>query len=170
MIEKELVSVLNKLSNQAIFFGPQGFMIVDTPAGLEEAQYGFGKDEAGNDLSGSNTGDWQASWLIIARDTELGDPYFIDASQAEYPVYTAFLGESGWEVELVATSLLGFIHCMNLLHSNGEQAEAQFVPDDNTIVDEAVLASLQKELSECAGNQSFWKMFFNCYQDWLLED
>jgi hypothetical protein len=170
MIEKELVSILNKLDNQAVFFGPQGFMIANTLKALAEAQFGFGKDEAGNDLSGSNAGDWQSSWLIIARDTELGDPYFIDASQTEYPVYTAFLSESGWEVELVATSLIGFVHCMNLLHSNGKQAEAQFVPDENTLVDEAALTALLQTLSEHAENQPFWQMFFNCYQDWLLED
>ncbi len=170
MIEKELVSVLSELDNQAIFFGPQGFMIANTPAALETAQYGFGKDQAGNDLSGSNAGDWQSSWLIIARDTELGDPYFIDASQPKYPVYTAFLGESGWEVELVASSLIGFVHCMNLLHSNGEQTEAQFVPDESTLIDEAALTALLQALCEHAKNQSFWQLFFNCYQDWLLED
>jgi len=170
MIKNKLFEILSALDSNEVFFGPQGFVISNTLAALEEAQYGFGTDETGNDLSGTNAGDWQSSWLIIARDTELGDPYFIDASQDEFPVHTAFLGESGWEVELVATSLLGFIKCMNLLHSNGEQAEAQFVPDENSIVDESTLVSLQTVLSEHADNQAFWQMFFNCYQDWLVEE
>lgn len=170
MINKKLLNILHALDSQQVFFGPQGFLVVNSPVALKEAQYGFGKDESGNDLSGSNAGDWQSSWIIIARDTELGDPYFVDASVDELPVYTAFLGEAGWETELVAASLTGFVDCINLLHRNGEQKEAQFVADENTIVAEAQLSELLQQLSKHSACQPFWQMFFRCYQDWLLED
>lgn len=170
MIKKKLLDILSSLNSHEVFFGPQGFLVANTPSALEQAQYGFGQDENGHDLSGTNAGDWQSSWLIIARDTELGDPYFVDVSDNEFPVYTAFLGESGWEIEQVTVSLLGFVNCMNILHSNGEQTQAQFVPDDNTLIDEAGLAVLQQKLSANAENAAFWQMFFNCYQDWLVEE
>ncbi|MGB1262466.1 MAG: hypothetical protein ACPG52_06115 [Cognaticolwellia sp.] len=170
MVNNKLLSMLSALNSNKVFFGPQGFIIVDSEPALTQAQYGFGSDQDGNDLSGTNVGDWQPSWQVIARDTELGDPYFIDVSQAQLPVYTAFLGEAGWEVELVAASLEGFVKCINLLHSAGEQTQAQFFPDEKTIIDEAYLTQLISQLSDSAENPSFWQMFMRCYQDWLSED
>lgn len=170
MTNKALVSIFNTLKSDTIFFGPQGFVVANTELKLEKAQLGFGKDDTGADLSGDNAGDWQAFWCVIARDTELGDPYFVDTSKNEQPVYTAFLGDLGWEVELVSASLIGFVTCLNLLHSHGEQSEAQFVPDENAIVDDATLAKLLELLSKSSENQSYWKMFFRCYQDWLQEE
>jgi hypothetical protein len=170
MTENKLLTIVDTLDSHKIFFGPQGFIIANTSVALTEAQYGFGQDEEGNDLSGSNAEDWQPSWVVIARDTELGDPYFVDVRQGDFPVYTAFLGESGWETEIVATSLLGFVNCMNLLNGNGKQTEAQFVPDENTIVDDGTLNKLQQQLCESAENKPFWQMFFRCYQDWLVEE
>ena len=170
MVNNKLLSILNALDSNEVFFGPQGFIIADSESALIEAQHGFGNDQDGNDLSGTNTGDWQSSWQVMARDTELGDPYFIDVSQEQLPVYTAFLGEAGWEVELVSASAAGFVSCINLLRAAGEQTQAQFFPDENTIVDEKHLTELLQALSNNAENQHFWQMFMRCYQDWLTED
>lgn len=170
MFINKIVSTLSKLDSNEVFFGPQGFIVSNTLLALEEAQKGFSKDAEGHALSGSNAGDWQSSWFVIARDTELGDPYFVDINDHALCVYTAFLGDAGWEVESVTTSLSGFVDCMNILSSNGAQKEAQFVPDENTITDELTLKDLSDQLSEHAENKPFWAMFFRCYQDWLLED
>jgi hypothetical protein len=167
MTDKKLMSILNASANQEVFFGPQGFKQV--------AQLGFGMSVLGqaaisDDLSGQEKGCWQRSWQVFARDTELGDPYFVDTKQAELPVYTGFLAEAGWELELVATSLVSYIDCMQLLFDHGQQTQAQFFPDPSNVTDEVVLQRLQQQLIEISGGQQFWKLFMQCYFDWLIED
>ena len=170
MIEDKLLNILSSLDSNEVFFGPQGFIIVDSPSALKTAQHGFGTDQDGDNLSGNKIGDWQPSWQVIARDTELGDPYFVDVSQEAFPVYTAFLGDAGWEAELVATSLVSFISCMNLLHTAGAQTQAQFFPDKSTITDGEYLTELLSKLSVSSESPDFWHLFMGCYQDWLTED
>ncbi|TWX65406.1 hypothetical protein [Colwellia sp. C1TZA3] len=175
MTDKELMSILNTSANQEVFFGPQGFKQVATQDELNKAQLGFGISELGqaaasDDLSSEAKGCWQASWQVFARDTELGDPYFVDTNQTELPVYTGFLAEAGWEVEQVATSLVSYIACMQLLFNHGQQTQAQFFPDPNSVIDETILQQLQQQLIELSGCQHFWQLFMQCYLDWLIED
>lgn len=175
MIEKKLISMLHTLATPEVFFGPQGFKNVVSGDDLAKAQIGFGMNDVGQKITGdddsteSNTS-WQASWQVIARDTELGDPYFVDSAQSELPVYTGFLADEGWEIELVATSLSGYIACMALLCSYGQQSNAQFVPDEKSVVDENVLQLLQEKLIKISGAAQFWQMFMRCYIDWLTEE
>ncbi|MBA6329498.1 hypothetical protein H4J46_16425 [Colwellia sp. MB02u-6] len=175
MTDKKLISILNTSANQEVFFGPQGFKQVATQNELNKAQLGFGMSELGqaatsDDLSGEEKGCWQTSWQVFARDTELGDPYFVDTNQAELPVYTGFLAETGWEVELVATSLVSYIACMQLLFDHGQQTQAQFFPDPSSVIDEAILQRLQQQLIEISSCHKFWQLFMQCYLDWLIED
>lgn len=169
-MENKLSNILSTLKHDAVFFGPQGFLLITSTSTFSQAQHGFGRDEEGNDLSGSNVGDWQSSWQVIARDTELGDPYFVDIYDQDFPVYTAFLGESGWESEQVSTTLMGFIDCMHLLQNQGEQTQAKFFPDEETLVDETKLAQLQQQLTDMSAVAGYWQYFFRCYLDWLQED
>jgi hypothetical protein len=175
MTDKKLMSILNTSANQEVFFGPQGFKQVVTQNELNKAQLGFGMSELGqpassDDVSGEEKGCWQTSWQVFARDTELGDPYFVDTNQAELPVYTGFLAKAGWEVESVATSLVSYIACMQLLFEHGQQSQAQFFPDPSSVIDEAILQRLQQQLIEISGCQQFWQLFMQCYLDWLIED
>ncbi len=173
MTANKLVSVLNTVDESEIFFGPQGFKQITSEEELNAAQLGFGVNESGQPIANTasnNIGDWQTAWLVFARDTELGDPYFVDTLKPELPVYTGFLGDNGWEEELVASSIEAYVLCMQLLLKQGLQTQAQFVPDDNTVVDADVLADMQQQLIKISGSEHFWQMFFRCYQDWLLDE
>lgn len=174
MIDKKLVSVLNTLEHPEVYFGPQGFKHITSINELTKAQLGFGVNAVKSPVTSDNTtssdGDWQASWLVFARDTELGDPYFIDVLQPELPVYTGFLGDAGWEKTLVAQTLDGYILCMQLLTSCNTQKQAQFIPDESSIADAGALENLQQALSKASGAEYFWQMFIQCYQDWLIEE
>lgn len=175
MIDNKLVSILNTLDNHEVFFGPQGFKNVTSAAELTEAQLGFGMSELGQvaaneGLASAEQGSWQVSWQVFARDTELGDPYFVDTNQLNLPVYTGFLGDKGWEAEQVATSLASYVDCINLLFNHGQQTQAQFFPDQSSVTDESTLAPLQQQLFEISGCQHFWQMFMRCYRDWLTEE
>jgi len=170
MNNPKLFGILSTVKNKETYFGPQGFIIATTENELDAAQHGFGLHPNGTDLSGSNGGDWQSSWLVIARDTELGDPYFVDIDDDHFPVYTAVHVEGIWQQELVASSLKGFLACLTLLFDNGRQERAQFVPDNTTIEDKNQLIQLSNSLVKTSGSESFWLMFFECYLDWLEDD
>jgi len=174
MTAQKLISMLNTLSNPEVFFGPQGFKHITSLDELTAAQLGFGTNASEqlvvNESTAESKGSWQASWQVFARDTELGDPYFVDTSQDELPVYTGFLGDEGWEQTLVAQSIEQYITCMQVLSNCGAQMQAQFIPDQSSIVDADMLAKLQQELCDISGAEQFWQFFIQCYQDWLLED
>ena len=78
MNHEELLALLNQIDQKTIYFGPQGFELLINEDEVARAQIGYGLDENRQSLSGENAGDWQYSWLVIAKDTELGDVYFID--------------------------------------------------------------------------------------------
>jgi len=157
-----LTSILSKAENKETYFGPQGFIIFTTESELETAQHGYGAHPG--------TDDWKKSWLVIARDTELGDPYFVDISDEELPVYTASHCEGSWQSELVATSLERFLQCLTLLLENGHQKNTQLVPDEATIEDKDTLTQLKNSLVNTSGCENFWLLFFECYLDWLEDD
>jgi hypothetical protein len=175
MTASKIISTLSALNNNDVFFGPQGFKNVVSESELTAAQLGFGASDTGQMIADTTKTDaeprqWQPSWQVFARDTELGDPYFVDNSQPELPVYTGFLGDNGWEIEQVASTLTAYVNCMTLLFNHGQQSQAQFFPDENTVTDEDALARLQEQLIEVSACQHFWQMFMGCYLDWLVED
>lgn len=170
MNKNRLLSLLSKGANKKVYFGPQGFIVAANEQDFDSFQQGFGVHSDGSDLCGLKAGDWQRSWLVIAIDTELGDPYFVDCSDKNLPVYTALCCEGLWQKELVATSLHGFLQCLELLFEQGQQKNAQFVPDETTLTDIILLAQLKDNLVKSSQSESFWALFFECYFDWLNDD
>lgn len=49
---------------------------------------------------------WRGRWIVIAHTQD--DPYFVDASKPELPLYTDTHGFGAWRPRLVASSLSGF--------------------------------------------------------------
>ncbi|NQY36661.1 MAG: hypothetical protein HRT37_17165 [Alteromonadaceae bacterium] len=164
------LTILTNLKQNDYFFGPQGFRTVANAEELEHAQVSYSYDENGTDLTGTNEGDWQKSWVVIAVDLEMGDPYFIDTDQENLPVYTAVPYDGPWLPELVAPSLEGFLKSLVVLTSDRKQNAAQFVPDDSSITDQATLVQLQEKLIEASGGEPFWQTFFANYIDWLEDE
>ena len=170
MKKTTLVSLLHKAKNTVVYFGPQGFLIAATVDELDAYQQGFSVNPDGSELSASEKAGWKESWVVVARDTELGDPYFVDTSESALPVYTAMRGETEWMSELVASSLDGFLACLALLGEKNHQTSAQFVPDGTTLVDSELLAKMERELVAASACDKFWAEFFECYIDWLDDD
>ena len=163
----ELLDRLHQLGQTEFFFGPQGFILVESVDELIQTQVGYSIDVDGTPLTGDENGDWQNEWVVFARDSELGDPYFLDISHDALPVFTAFLGESGWESEPVAHSLEAFLSCMKQLKEQSRQTQAVFVPDSNTLTDTTKLRQLRDKLGRVPRCQNFWKQVFENYQLWL---
>lgn len=170
MKQCELMKLVAKIDKRDVYFGPQGFAVVKGDEDFAKAQIGFSIDEVGTDLSGNGQGDWQPFWQVIALDTELGDPYFVDTSDDMYPVYTAMQGDAGWEFLPVATSMSSFFNCLSLLSKCGEQQSPLFVPDETTIIEKSVIEALQLSLIKESNAVAFWSDFFHCYFDWLEDE
>ncbi len=66
-----------------------------------------------NGYSGEN---WKDSYIVIAYDKVLGDPYFVDASIDGMPVYTASHGRE-WKPHMVSSTIEQFIQCIDLFKS-----------------------------------------------------
>ena len=171
MNELELLKILKQTKSEA-YLGPQGFKVLTDKKQLQQAQIGYSIDKNGVNISGDIMGSWQRTWFVVAQDTELGDPYFIDFDDAQLNVYTAVFNEevNQWQSTLVATSLQGFIECINLLFEFTQQITPQFIPDSTSIVDLEKLEIFGMKLAEISENTDFWKTFFIGYVEWLKDE
>ena len=165
-----LFSLLKPLQQNTVYFGPQGFEVISHKDELQSAQQGFSLDANNQPLSASEKANWQDNWLVFARDTELGDPYFVDSNEQQLPVYTAFLNDNGWQIELVASSLQGFVQSLNLLFEAKQQKAPLFVPDNTCIDDQQLLTNLHSKLVTFTQAENFWRIFIEGYLGWLQED
>ena len=170
MTTAELLKKLSTLGRIEVYFGPQGFLLTSSEEELEKAQIGFAIHPDGTNVVGNNQGDWQGNWQVIALDTELGDPYFIDLNDDNSPVYTAIQIDGAWETNPVAQSLERFISCLILFIKANDQASPIFVPDEHTVIDKIVLSQLENQLIEASSCKDFWEQFFECYFDWLNDE
>jgi hypothetical protein len=171
MNQSELLNRLKAFEHKEVFFGPQGFSVITKTAVLKKAQIGYAIDKKGASLVNSDVGNWQSSWFVIATDTELGDPYFIDFTDEHLAVYTAVAEEENqWQTTLVSASLDGFEKCLTAIYQQCEQKSAMYLPDDNCIFDLEVLESFGKQLVEFSQTNDFWQHFFVGYVDWLRDE
>ena len=177
MKQTELLSQLKAFEHKKVFFGPQGFNVVSKTVELNEAQIGYSIDKNGKSLVNSDSnnenmsGNWQSSWVVIATDTELGDPYFIDITDENLAVYTALAEkENQWQPTLVSSTLDGFSKCLTAIHQQCQQKSAIYVPDESCIFDLEILETFGKQLVEFAQTNDFWQNFFVGYVDWLRDE
>ena len=47
---------------------------------INKRQIGYSRTSEGDDLTGTEPGDWRSSWLVIGYDDRTGNPIFIDTS------------------------------------------------------------------------------------------
>lgn len=105
-------------------------------AELEEEQKGFALDDGGNVIENPNGQGWRPSWVIVAHSALLGDPYFLDTSEADAegdcPVYTAMSGTDKWQPRLCASSFALFIRILAL----GQEVARDFGRGDDFDMDD----------------------------------
>jgi hypothetical protein len=177
MDQTELLNKLKAFEHKKVFFGPQGFNVVARMAEFNKAQVGYSIDKNGVSLvnsdsdNASKVGNWQSSWVVIAKDTELGDPYFVDVTDENLAVYTAIAEEENqWQRTVVSSTLEGFAKCLAAIYQQGEQKSAMYIPDESCIFDLEVLETFGMQLVELAQTNDFWQNFFVGYVDWLRDE
>ena len=164
----EIIETIKSKNLGEVFFGSSGFNIAGE-ANINDFQLGYSVDSDGRDISGSNEGDWQKSWIVIGTDTEVGDPFFVDTSEASLPVYTAMHGMGEWSAELVASSLVSFLDALSYLKDISKQDFAQIDPDENTVTDPKELAAIAQKLQDISGEKYYWQNFIEQHQEWVAE-
>ncbi|MCO4800074.1 MAG: hypothetical protein KC484_12705 [Colwelliaceae bacterium] len=171
MNRTEIFSLILKTQHEA-YLGPQGFQTPRNMKEFEQYQVGFSVDKNGANLTGNAKGMWQKSWCVVAKDTELGDPYYIDLVDNELAVFTAVFNEITvqWESFIVASSLKGFLECIELLFHFTEQKEPQYTPSSMSIFDLEKLESFGMKLADICENTEFWKHVFIGYVEWLQDE
>jgi hypothetical protein len=109
---------------------------------IAHEQVGFATNEDGTPRTSTNN-EWRKSWIVIARSTLLGDPYFLDVSkldaEGDCPVYTAMTGAGRWEPRLCGSTFAQFLRIlaagMEVAHGFGE---AMMDDDDEAAFREAL--------------------------------
>jgi len=96
---------------------------------IAHEQIGFSINEDGTPrITATKDGEWRKSWVVIARSTLLGDPYFLEVSkldaEGDCPVYTAMSGAGRWEPRLCGSTFAQFLRIlaagMEVAHGFGE--------------------------------------------------
>jgi hypothetical protein len=141
-----------------VYFGPQGFQFFTDSTEQNAIQAQFVNSE-------DNT--WNKSWLVVAIDTELGDPYIVVADGTDNTVHTAIFTGDIWELISVASSFESFVACVSIINNTSDQKEPVFVPDESTITDINALKTLGTALDTTSNCEEFWQQFINAYIDWL---
>jgi hypothetical protein len=132
---KEYLDKLLKVSLREVSFGYRTVTVFDEKT-IEEAQIGYSKDDQGNNITGTGSGDWKSSWLVIASEDETGDPIFIDLDNPKYCVMTAMHGEGNWEPNIISSSFEGFIQALEEINkmskgrSNPVELEENPLPEN----------------------------------------
>ncbi|TMP35974.1 hypothetical protein [Pseudoalteromonas rubra] len=168
-MECSITKISTALTSHAIsgvFFGASGISVADEST-LARLQIGFSIHPDGSGLTGTEDGSWYQSWIVIATDSVLGDPFFVDTSDPPMPVYTAMHGEGQWIPEQVSTSLNSFLESLLYLNKLSKQSFAQVSPDENTITDPRELAVIERQLQTISGETEYWEYFMEQHCEWV---
>lgn len=127
---------------------------------LEQEQRGYALEDDGSLRSTPTAAGWKPEWVIIGHSGLLGDPYFLDVSNADAegdcPVYTAMSGTDQWQPKLCASSFAMFVR---ILAINLEVAQGFDIDDydtDNERVFRESVAPRIREYDPAAVKAGHW--------------
>jgi len=83
---------------------------------VTQEQIGFSVAEDGTPRAMTKDGEWRKSWILVARSSLLGDPYFLDVSkldaEGDCSVFTAMTGAGRWEPRLCGSTFAQFLRIL----------------------------------------------------------
>jgi hypothetical protein len=83
---------------------------------LASEQLGFSLNEDGSARAPDKDNGWRKSWVLVARSSLLGDPYFLDVSkldaEGDCTVFTAMSGAGRWEPRLCGSTFAQFLRIL----------------------------------------------------------
>ena len=150
---KTLLTKYN-ITESVVGFG--GFEVATSPQ-LKEFQLGYSVGVNGESLCGEEKGDWKKSWLVIGRDTLVGDPIIVDIETDKLVVYTAPHGEGVWELSDVSDSLDQFLKALEYLNKYFSENGQPTDPDE--------IEELCNELIDITGEDDYWELVCENLED-----
>lgn len=127
---------------------------------IEKGQIGYSIDEEGNKLTTEDERSWNSNWLVIGYSENTGDPFFIDISSKDFPVFTSMHGEEIWDPTLIADTYLNFIEILTRLHqlSLGRETPVEF--ESNPIPTEEIEEIISEiEVKNRESEVWYWENF-----------
>jgi hypothetical protein len=83
---------------------------------LANEQLGFSLNEDGSVRAPDKDNGWRKSWILVARSSLLGDPYFLDVAkldaEGDCTVFTAMSGAGRWEPCLCGSTFAQFLRIL----------------------------------------------------------
>ena len=83
---------------------------------LASEQLGFSLNDDGSARAPDKDNGWRKSWVLVARSSLLGDPYFLDVSkldaEGDCSVFTAMSGAGRWEPRLCGSTFAQFLRIL----------------------------------------------------------
>lgn len=165
-MESELKILLRKFNLKSVCFGPAEFNIYGENC-LDQAQLGYSRHPNGRDLTGNSEGDWKEEWIVFGYDGMLGDPYFVDVSDANLPVYEAMHGAGAWPPEQISPGLENFLRSLEHLSKRSHESVSRMIPSEDTVTDRNELRKIELELTAINMGGEFWKNFIERHIEWL---
>jgi len=151
-------TALSELGNPEISIGYSGIEFCP-PDKIRDYQAGYSVTPNGKNLVDDiKPGSWRSTWIVIARDTLIGDPIFVDTGSANFPVMTAVHGEGDWEPRTIASSLESFFACLSEVRQLASGRETPVALESNPIslVDRKQFLARISELNRSEIHAEFW--------------
>lgn len=162
MNQNQYVELRNGVALRAVSLGYKTVTLFKANQ-LVKAQLGYSVDPNGKSLCGSEEGDWQNTWLVIADEDLCGDPIFTDLASDKLPVYTAMHGEGSWEPVLIAESFSNFVLALEQIQALSKGRKNPVALEKNPLPKaEATAAIARIKQDNSNAEPDFW-------ESWLTE-
>jgi hypothetical protein len=114
-------------------------------------------------LGGKSTSEipnWRKNWVVIARSSLLGDPYFLDVSkldaEGDCPIFTCMLGTDTIKPELCASSLQQFLRILATSMEVATGFGGAILDDEDEAIFRETLAPKIKTIDSAALRGGHW--------------
>jgi hypothetical protein len=142
-----------------INFGFSGIELFPLEA-IESEQVGYSIDPTGKSLCTGEPGSWESAWIVIGRDSCLGDPIILDSASPGYTVLTSAHGEGEWDLSPISVSLSAFQVSLQVVAQIASGRESPMALENNPLPDELRDAALSSISAVNPGiDLYFWELF-----------
>lgn len=123
-------------------------------------QIGYSVDPTGQSLCTNEPGSWKPAWVVIGRDSCVGDPIILDSASVDHMVLTAAHGEGQWNPYPISVSILAFQATLQAVAQIACGRESPVAIENNPLPDELRDATLSAISALNPGMDiDYWELF-----------
>jgi len=127
---------------------------------IAQEQVGFSVAEDGTPRAMAKDGEWRKTWILVARSSLLGDPYFLDVSkldaEGDCSVYTAMNGAGKWEPRLCGSTFAQFLRILAVSMEVAQGYGEAIMDDDDEAAFRETLGHKIKTIDAAALRAGHW--------------